>query len=135
MSVHGKVRKVAKSALCTSNILLRSLIRRSKVPLRAADLFKIRIVINEGGGDDTSLEFRMGHNVEDEGDVGLHSADAAFLESTLHTGESFSEVASANGIFTKHGVIIRSNSHSRVSDSVHSDSISSRMAVDRDCSC
>mmetsp|Transcript_21778 Transcript_21778/g.32094 ORF Transcript_21778/g.32094 Transcript_21778/m.32094 type:complete len:337 (+) Transcript_21778:2420-3430(+) len=73
----------------------------------------------------------MCHYVKNERNIGLNSSNTALLKSTLHTSQSFLECASTNGVFTQHGIIVWCNNHSRVSNSVHTNTGSSRMTVNR----
>ena len=132
VAVDSKVGKVTDAVLETANLALIGLGGRGEVPTGGADLLQLRMVIDEGGGNDASLELGVGQHIEDEGDVGLDTTDAALLKDALHTSESLGKVGTTGGVLDKHGIVVGGDGKPRVADTVHTDATASRVTVDGD---
>ena len=132
MAVDGEVGKVTETALETTDLSLIGLGGRGEVPPGGRNLLELRVVIDERGGDNASLELGVSEHIEDEGDVGLDTTDAALLKDALHTGDGFGEVGTTGGVLDKHGVIVGGDGKTGVANAVHTDTATGGMTVDRD---
>ena len=130
MAVDGEVGKVTETALETADLALIGLGGRGEVPPGGRNLLQLRVVIDEGGGDDAGLELGVGEHIEDEGDVGLDTTDAALLKDALHTGDSLGEVGTTGGVLDKHGVVVGGDGKAGVANAIHTDAATGGMAVD-----
>ena len=62
-----------------------------EVPRRRRDGEEARVLVDERGRDDASLEDWVGEHVEQEGDVGLHPTDARLLQGERRATRTVSE--------------------------------------------
>ena len=77
------------------------------------------MIINERGGNNTSFECGVGQYFHEEGDIGIETADAAFLKDSFYARKGFGKTAAAHSVFDKHGIVIGSDIKSWISYSVH----------------
>ena len=90
------------------------------------------MVIDEGGGNDAGLKLGMGQHIEDEGDVGLDTTDAALLEDALHASKSLGKVGTTGGVLDQHGIVVGGDGKTGVANAIHADTTAGRMTVDGD---
>mmetsp|Transcript_20220 Transcript_20220/g.42352 ORF Transcript_20220/g.42352 Transcript_20220/m.42352 type:complete len:275 (-) Transcript_20220:965-1789(-) len=71
----------------------------------------------------------MRESVEQESNVGLDTPNTAFLQNALHALDCFLKGSTQHGVLDNHGIKVGGNGQARIPNSVHTDTLSSRMTV------
>src|SRR5437588_11135569 len=71
--------------------------------LSGRQLKQLRRLIDEAGGELPGSEFRVVHQVDEEGNVCFHTAHAEFLQRALHTADGIDEAQAVSGYLDEQG--------------------------------
>ena len=75
-------------------------------------------------------EFRMGQDVEEEGDVMLHATNVVVQEATVHASDDAIPSGRAGSVFDEEGVKVGLNDHAAVGGTIETNPRTDTVAAD-----